>query len=335
MFRDQVVFITGGTGSWGQCLTKYLLKEQVKEVRIFSRNEAAQVAMERTFKNDHIKFIIGDVRDEHRLTETMKDVDYVFHLAALKHVPICEEHPLEAIMTNIMGTKNVIEAAIRNKVKKVIDVSSDKAVTPHNMYGMTKAIGEKLIIAANKKTDDTKFVCIRAGNVMGSTGSVIPLFINQLKTDNSITITDARMTRFFITLDEAIELLIKSVSISFGGEILVMNMPSLKIEDLANVLGKYYSSDAFKINYVGIRPGEKIHEELISNIEMLNTYQLDENYYLIIPTIVKERLEKYHHNFTDYKKVTFSSYNSSSHLLSNEQIEEKLKSGHFIEEVKE
>lgn len=330
MFNDKTVYITGGTGSWGKSLTKYLLLENVKEIRILSRNEANQVQMQREFKDNRIKYIIGDVRNLDRLTDTMKDTDYVFHLAALKHVPICEEHPTEAILTNITGTINVIEASLKNNVEKVIAVSSDKAVSPYNLYGMTKAVEEKLMIVANKKNDKTKFVCIRAGNVMGSNGSVIPLFINQLKNNKTLSITDARMTRFFITQDEAIKLLIKASTISHGGEILVMKMPSLKILDLANILGEYYCDTDYKIEYTHIRPGEKIHEELISPVEINQTYKLDDNYYLIVSSLLEEELKEVYHNFDDYDKVDFSSYTSGDILLDHDGILKRLQEGKFI-----
>lgn len=326
MFENKIILITGGTGSWGQCLTKRLLKENVKEIRIYSRNEASQVSMQRKFNNEKIKFIIGDVRNEKRLIEAMTNVDFVFHLAALKHVPICEYQPTEAIETNINGTINVIRAAKINNVNKVIAVSSDKAVSPHNVYGMTKAIEEKLMIIANKESS-TKYVCIRAGNVMGFAGSVIPLFINQLNNKQKITITDKNMTRFFITLDEAIELLIKATFISYGGEIFVMNMPSLNIIDLVTVLNKYYGNDNLKINYIGIRPGEKIHEELINSLEMLNTYKIDENYFLIVPETMKDDIYK---NYKNLIKTDLISYTSKDNLLNIKQIEERLKKGHFI-----
>lgn len=330
MFENKIVFITGGTGSWGYHLTKRLLKENAKEIRIYSRNEASQVSMKRKFHNNCLKFIIGDVRDEENLRKAMQGSNYVFHLAALKHVPICEYQPEEAIATNIIGTTNVINAAIENKVEKVIAVSSDKAVSPCNVYGMTKAIEEKLMLIANKRNADTKFVCVRAGNVMGSTGSVIPLFINQLKTGGEITITDENMTRFFITLDEAINLLIKASIMSYGGEILVMKMPSLKIVSLVEVLNKHYGDKSLNINYIGIRPGEKINEELISNIESSSTFMLDDNYYLVVSEILKDDLYNNYNNFKDYKKLDFNSYTSCDSLLTNKQIEERLKEGGFI-----
>jgi FlaA1/EpsC-like NDP-sugar epimerase len=203
MFNNARILITGGTGSWGQTLTRMLLeKYDVKEIVVFSRGELQQVLMQRKFNDKRIKYVIGDVRDYDSVRFATKNIDYIFHMAALKHVPVCEEHPQEAIKTNITGTSNIVNAAIENRVKKVIDVSTDKAVEPVNLYGMTKSVGEKLIIQANDLTDYTKFVCIRGGNVMGSNGSVIPYFIEQIKAGGPITITDIEMTRFFLTLEK-------------------------------------------------------------------------------------------------------------------------------------
>lgn len=330
MYDSTTILITGGTGSWGQVLTKKLLSYDVKEIRILSRNELAQVNMKRKFNDDKIKYIIGDVRNLNSLMEAMEGVDYVFHLAALKHVPICENQPIEAINTNITGTENIVRAAIYNKVKKVIDVSTDKAVSPYNLYGMTKAVGERLIINGNIISNYTKFVCIRAGNVMGSNGSVIPLFIEQIKANNEVTITDLNMTRYFITLDEAIELLIKASKDSLGGEILVMNMSACRIIDLANVLIEIYGNKDTKIKEVGMRPGEKLHEELISRYESPNTYQISKSYYLILPPINIKNLDEYYDNFKGYQKVDFEVFDSSLNLMSKKQILEKLSTGGFI-----
>ncbi len=326
MFENKTIYITGGTGSWGKRLTSFLLNEKVKEIKILSRNESLQVEMKRLFNDNRLKFFIGDVRDYKRVLETMKNSDYVFHLAAIKHVPICEEYPMEAIKTNIIGTNNVIEAAIENKVDKVIAVSSDKAVRAHNLYGLTKAVEEKLVLVSNKRHCCTKFVCIRAGNVMGSAGSVIPLFMNQLKNGKKVTLTSTDMTRFFITLEEAINLLIHAALMSKGGEIFVMKMPALRIIDLIDVLANELQKN-YEIDYVGVRPGEKIFEELISPIEMLNTYSIDDNYYLIIPEMLKDNLMDY---YKDYRKVNVESYTSNTNLLNKKEIKDKLKKGNFI-----
>lgn len=330
MYKDKTILITGGTGSWGHVLTSRLLLQDPKEIRIFSRSELSQVYMAREFSNPKIKFIIGDVRNREALDLAMKDVDYVFHLAALKHVPICEEQPNEAILTNIDGTKNVIHAAIKNGVKKVIDVSTDKAVAPYNLYGMTKSVGERLIINANKLSSTTDFVCVRGGNVIGSNGSVVPLFIEQIKKYNYVTITDVKMTRYFISLEEAIDLLTKAAEISVGGEILVMNMPACKILDLAKVLIDVYGNEKTKIKKIGSRPGEKLHEELISVQECPNSYVVSNNYFLITPNTPVKELSSYYNTFKDYKKVTFKSFNSSQNLMNYEEIKDKLIQIKFI-----
>ncbi|MGL5328921.1 MAG: polysaccharide biosynthesis protein [Peptostreptococcaceae bacterium] len=326
MFDDKCILITGGTGSWGKILTKRLLKENIKEIRIFSRNELAQVNMEREFNNPKIKYIIGDIRDLDSLRVAMKNIDYVFHLAALKHVPVCEYYPREAILTNINGTMNIINAAIENNVKKVIDVSTDKAVSPYNLYGMTKAVGEKLIINANTLNSNTSFVCIRGGNVIGSNGSVIPFFIDQIKKNNKITVTHPDMTRYFITLEDAINLLINASKISFGGETIVMNMPACKISDLSKVLISHYGDDNTKIEIIGLRPGEKMHEELISEHESPYTYRISDLYYSISPTIHIDNADYYNL----YKKVSFKSFNSSQNLMTIEELTATLKKSNFI-----
>jgi FlaA1/EpsC-like NDP-sugar epimerase len=275
MFSGKKILITGGTGSWGNELTSQLLEKNPEEIRIFSRGEFAQVSMKRKFNDSRINFFIGDVRDFNAINLACKGIDIIFHLAALKHVPICEEQPYEAIKTNIVGTENIIKAAINNRVLKVIDVSTDKAVVPINAYGMTKAIGEKLIIHANKLSNHTRFTCIRAGNVLGTNGSVVPFFINMIKNNNQITITDLNMTRFFLTLKDSITLLFKAIEVSFGGETFVVHMPSFYIKDLASALIKVYGNDKTKIIETGIRPGEKIDEVLVSKHEVDNTYQYD------------------------------------------------------------
>jgi FlaA1/EpsC-like NDP-sugar epimerase len=283
IFNNSRILITGGTGSWGQTLTRMLLeKYNPKEIIVFSRGELQQVLMQRKFQNPKIKYVIGDVRDYEAIKFATVGVDYIFHMAALKHVPICEEHPQEAIKTNITGTTNIVNASILNGVKKVIDVSTDKAVEPVNLYGMTKSVGEKVIIQANDLSTATKFVCIRGGNVMGSNGSVIPYFIDQIKSGGPITITDIRMTRFFLTLEEAIELLFKAAEDSIGGETFVMNMPACYITEIAEILMEQHGP--VEIKEIGGRPGEKLDEMLISKHESPLAYYYDENYFVILPT---------------------------------------------------
>lgn len=330
MFSGKKILITGGTGSWGNELTSQLLEKNPEEIRIFSRGEFAQVSMKRKFNDSRINFFIGDVRDFNAINLACKGIDIIFHLAALKHVPICEEQPYEAIKTNIVGTENIIKAAINNRVLKVIDVSTDKAVVPINAYGMTKAIGEKLMIHANKLSNHTRFTCIRAGNVLGTNGSVVPFFINMIKHYNQITITDFNMTRFFLTLKDSITLLFKAVEVSFGGETFVVHMPSFYIKDLASTLIKVYGNDKTKIIETGIRPGEKIDEVLVSKYEVENTYQYDSLYYLILPILFIDGLKEYYETL-NLKKVKFEEYNSKSNLGDINKLEELLREGGFID----
>lgn len=327
MFQDKIILITGGTGSWGYELVRQLLKENPKEIRIFSRNENNQVIMKRAFQHhSKLKFIIGDIREKRSLTEALKNVDYVFHLAALKHVTVCEEQPYEALKTNVIGTKNVIEAAIENKVKKVIYISTDKAANPANFYGITKSIGERLIIHANLISSHTTFVCIRAGNVLGSNGSVVHIFKQQILNSQKISITDKNMTRFFLTLEEAISLLFKAAKESVGGEIFVMKMPSCRIQDLAKVLGTAYGKEV-EFEELGVRPGEKIHEILFSEYEAQNTVVYDENYFVILPKIHLQQIEERYHQFP---RVEIKSYASNEHLMTHDEILQMLKKGKFV-----
>jgi len=330
MYTDKVILITGGTGSWGHEVVKQLLEKDTREIRVFSRGEFAQVEMQRKFESKNLKFIIGDIRDKAALEEATKGVDYVFHLAALKHVPVCEMQPQEAIKTNILGTANLIEVSIKNNVKKVIDVSTDKAVAPLNLYGMTKAVAERMIIQANNLQGETQFVCIRAGNVLGSNGSVVPLFINQIKKYNKITLTHREMTRYFLTIPEAITLLFKAADQSIGGEIFVMKMPACRIIDLARVLIKRYGDKDTKTEEVGIRPGEKLHEELISSYELGNVYEYDDNYYLIAPTTLNEDIKVHYNNFENMKKLTTAEVSLKNNLMNEQQIKEMLQKGEFI-----
>ncbi len=267
VFTNSTILVTGGTGSWGIELIKQLLSFDPRKITILSRNENRQVTMRRNFDDTKLNYCIGDIRDKEAMNLACSGVDYVFHLAALKHVPICEENPLEAIKTNVLGTHNIIEASIENKVKKVIYVSTDKAADPANTYGMTKALGEKLILHANEANSTTKFLCLRGGNVLGSSGSVLPLFLKQLEEKNQISITDKRMTRYFVTPQHAIKTLLQAAELGTGGEIFVMHMNACKILDLAEVLIDFFEKKDVKIVEIGARSGEKIHEVLIAENE--------------------------------------------------------------------
>lgn len=312
MFNKKTIFISGGTGSWGHELVSQMLeKYRPKEIRIYSRGEHKQVEMRQEFNNSPIlKFIVGDVRDKNILNLAMKGADYVFHLAALKHVPICEENCWEAVLTNIYGTQNIIECAMNNNVKKVIDISTDKAVDPFNLYGVTKACGEKLIINANQNyISNTKFVCIRGGNVMGTNGSVLPLFKKQIIQDNKITITDPNMTRYLMSTQEAIGLVFQAVISSVGGEIFVMRMPATKVSNIASVMIKLFGDKNTKQKIIGVRPGEKLHEVLVSKNESPRTKIYNEQYYVILPQFFNSSLEK---QYQKLKPIELDEFNSNN-----------------------
>ena len=326
MFNNKRIFISGATGSWGQTLTAMLLKNyNPKEIICFSRGELQQVLMQRRFHDPRLKFVIGDVRDYKSVRFATKDVDVIFHLAALKHVPVCEDHPQEAIKTNITGTTNIVNAAIENRVSKVIDVSTDKAVEPLNLYGMTKSVGEKLIIQGNDLSEHTKFVCIRGGNVMGSNGSVIPYFVEQIKSGGPVTITDLEMTRFFLTLEEAITLLFKAATDSIGGETFVMNMPACYIRDVAEVLMEHYGQVTVK--EIGRKPGEKLDEMLISKHDAALSYYYDENYFVTLPVKRAAELEEKYSQLVKFDQTEFS---SKTFIMNKQEIKQMLIKGGFI-----
>ncbi|MDO6632237.1 polysaccharide biosynthesis protein [Bacillus thuringiensis] len=325
---NKTILVTGGTGSWGYELIKQLLRETPREIRIFSRNEMVQVEMQQQFANyNNLKFIIGDIRDREAVVSACKGVHYVFHLAALKHVPVCEYQPYEAIKTNITGTQNVIEASIEREVEKVIYVSTDKAADPSNTYGMTKAIGEKLIINASLRTKKTKFICVRGGNVLGSSGSVVPIFMKQIQEHSRVGITHFDMARFFLTIEDAVGLLFKATYEGKGGEIFVMKMPAFKIKDLAEVLIEYYGKINVEIKEVGIRPGEKINEILLSEVESRTSICFDEDYYVGLPPFHVEGLQEY---YTSYSPITITNYSSHQELLTKKEVKQFLKKGGFL-----
>jgi UDP-N-acetylglucosamine 4,6-dehydratase/5-epimerase len=318
----KIVLITGGTGSWGNELTTQLLKiEAIEEIRIFSRGESKQVEMRRYFNNSKLKFIIGDVRDRDRLKYASYNVDTIFHLAALKHVPICEDNPWEAVLTNVVGTQNLIDVSIENKVSQVIDISTDKAVDPYNLYGITKACGEKLIIAGNLLSGDTKFSCVRGGNIIGSSGSVVPLFKEQILRSSEITITDKNMTRFLIRVQEAIELVLHATTQAVGGEVFVLKMPHCRIIDLARVMMNRLSKEERTIKYIGKRPGEKMHEVLVSRYETNRTVE-NERFYIILPEIDLQETREYYINKA-HNKIDIKEYSSDSpNAMGMQEIED-------------
>lgn len=276
-WKNKMVLVTGGTGSFGKKFIEILLKEYpIKRLVVYSRDELKQEEMRTIhgFQDKRLRFFIGDVRDKNRLDRAFVDIDIVIHAAALKQVPACEYNPIEAIRTNINGAENIINAAIDKGVQKVLALSTDKAVSPINLYGATKLVAEKLFVQGNNysSADGTKFSCVRYGNVVGSRGSVIPLFLHQRK-NGAITITDTRMSRFWLTLEQGIRFVIRCVEQMTGGEIFVPKIPSMKITDLAKVI-----APNSKIKIIGIRPGEKLYETLISENETPNTYEFKDMY---------------------------------------------------------
>ncbi len=280
IFEGKKILITGGTGSLGQALTKRLLTEGVDVIRIFSRNENKQVMMEQEFHNDKLRFLIGDIRDLPRLQRAMEGIDIVFHAAALKHVPVVEYNPFEAINTNVIGSQNVIDACLHENVEIAIAVGTDKAVSPLNTYGATKLLMEKLFVTASnyldKQRHKTKFIALRYGNVLGSSGSVIPKFIDQIKKGEKISITDPSMTRFSITMDQALEFILSSVSISKGSEVFVPKIKAYKIETLKNAMKELFNNVEYE--KIPVRQGEKYHETMINGDELKYTLETDSRY---------------------------------------------------------
>ena len=285
MFEGKKILITGGTGSLGQALTKRLLTMGVETIRIFSRNEHKQIEMEEKFQDERLRFFIGDVRDYQRLEMALEDIDIVFHTAALKHVPKIEYNPFESIKTNVIGTQNVIDACLKRNVEKAVCIGTDKAVSPLNTYGSTKLLMEKLFVAANnylnREKHRTIFLAVRYGNVLGSSGSVIPKFIEQIKANKQVTITDPKMTRFSITMNEALDLILNAITSAKGSEIFVPKLRAYSIVDVKNALTELISDTGEKIT--GIRTGEKLHETLINEDEIRYAWEFENMYMIASP----------------------------------------------------
>ena len=295
-FEGKKIMIIGGTGTIGQSLLKYILNENPEVVRIFSRDEHKQFELREKLSQYHnIRYLIGDVRDGDRVARAMEDIDYVFHVAAMKHVPSCEYNPYEAVKTNIIGTENVIMAARSAGVKRVIFTSTDKAIAPTNAYGSSKLMAERLIASAqyNSGSHATIFAAVRFGNVMGSRGSVIPLFKAQITEKRKITVTDQTMSRFMMTLSQATELTIKAMKTAQGGEIFVLKMPVIRLKDLAETIIEEtakkmnITSDSVEIVEIGLRPGEKMFEELMTIEEAKDALELPEMF--VIPNVFLKR----------------------------------------------
>lgn len=328
MFKDKILLITGGTGSFGNALVDKLLNSDIKEIRIFSRDEKKQNDMRLKYRGIKLKFFIGDVKDIDSINNVMHDVDYVFHAAALKQVPSCEFFPIEAVKTNILGTENVLNSAINHHVKKVICLSTDKAAYPINAMGISKAMMEKVFVAKAQKVNTTTICGTRYGNVMGSRGSVIPLFIDQIKNAKPLTITEPKMTRFLMNLDEAIDLVLFAFHEGESGEIFVQKSPAATIENLAIAIQKLFN---YNLNptFLGPRHGEKMYETLMTREEMARSVEY-EHYYKIVPDRRSLNYDKYFSE-GNINLISAQEYNSNNtNQLSVVEIKDKLKSLDFV-----
>lgn len=331
MFSDKILLITGGTGSFGNAVLRRFLDTDVKEIRIFSRDEKKQDDMRNEFKNSKIKFYIGDVRDYSSVATAMVGVHYVFHAAALKQVPSCEFFPLEAVRTNVLGTENVLNAAIANEVEKVICLSTDKAVYPINAMGMSKALMEKVAVSKARTVMNQKTVIsvTRYGNVMASRGSVIPLFVKQIKTGMPLTITDPNMTRFMMSLDDAIDLVLFAYENARGGELFIQKAPASTIADLAEAIREVFDSNV-EVVHIGTRHGEKLYETLLTREERVKC--IDLGTYYMIP--MDERDLNYSKFFADGEKVIAETEDYNSHnteRLNKFKVIEMLKNLDYIQ----
>lgn len=284
MFKDKILLITGGTGSFGNAVLRRMLESEIREIRIFSRDEKKQDDMRKQYENNKLKFIIGDVRDMRSIEQAMRGVNFVFHAAALKQVPSCEFYPMQAVRTNVLGTENVLTAAINAEVERVVCLSTDKAVYPINAMGISKAMMEKVMVATSRNIDNTKTIIsgTRYGNVMASRGSVIPLFVSQVLEGEPITITDPAMTRFMMTLDEAVDLVLHAFFHGKNGDIFVQKAPAATIETLAKAILEIMNRPNHPINVMGTRHGEKLFEALLSREEMALAEDMGE-YFRISP----------------------------------------------------
>jgi UDP-N-acetylglucosamine 4,6-dehydratase/5-epimerase len=278
MFKNKILLISGGTGSFGGAILRRFLSTDIKEIRIFSRDELKQDDMRKFYNNDKLKFYIGDVRDKNSIDDAMRGVDYVFHAAALKQVPSCEFYPMQAVKTNIIGTENLLNSAINAGVKKVIALSTDKAVYPINAMGISKAMMERVIVSKGRNVKGTMIACTRYGNVMASRGSVIPLFIDQVKNGKPITITDPKMTRFMMSLDDAVDLVLFAFENGQSGDIFVQKAPAATVELLAHTMKNILGVPDYEVKTIGTRHGEKLYETLLTKEEMVKAIDMGEYY---------------------------------------------------------
>lgn len=337
MFEDKVILITGGSGSLGRALTSRLLKEDVKNIRIFSRNEIKQIEMEHEFEDEsRLRFLIGDVRDKDRLSKAMEGVDVVFHTAALKHVPIVEYNPFEAIKTNVIGTQNVIDASHKENVEIAVGIGTDKAVSPVNIYGATKLLTEKLFVSAKNYVDTkkykTKFLAIRYGNVLGSSGSVLPKFAQQILDNKQISITHPEMTRFTITMKDALDFILNSIKNSKGSETFVPKLSAYNIMDLKDALFSILGDCEYKISK--IRPGERMNEILLNKLEMTYSINNENQFVLFPPELFPSEPELKYPNF----KTIDEPYEYSSDMaqkLTVDQIKALIQNSGILDTIKD
>ncbi|WP_158976816.1 polysaccharide biosynthesis protein [Cellulophaga sp. L1A9] len=332
MFKDKTLLITGGTGSFGNAVLNRFLETNIKEIRIFSRDEKKQDDMRNSLKNEKIKFYIGDVRDYDSINRAMNGVDYVFHAAALKQVPSCEFFPLEATKTNVFGTQNTIDAAVANKVKRIICLSTDKAAYPINAMGISKALMEKVAVAASRNipNDDTIVCLTRYGNVMASRGSVIPLFVKQIKENSPLTITDPNMTRFLMSLEDAVDLVIFAFTNGNQGDLFVNKAPASTIGELAEALKDIYKTNT-EIKVIGTRHGEKLYETLCTREEMQKAEDMGEFYRIPADNRDLNYSRYFSEGETDISKIEdYHSHNTTQ--LTNEELKNTLLNLEYIKE---
>lgn len=334
-YHNKVILVTGGVGSIGSQLVRQLLTYNPKTLIIIDNNETGLFDLHKELQSERVKVLIGDVRDNERMKTVLTGVDIVFHAAALKHVPLCEFNPYEAVKTNILGTQNVIDAAIRNRVQKVILISTDKAVDPINTMGASKYLAERLTISANnhQRNENTAFAVVRFGNVLNSRGSIIPIFMKQIQDNQPLTVTDPEMTRFVMTIPEAVSLVLKAGMIAKGREIFILKMPVLKIIDLAKVMlrkiaPKYqYDLEKNEIQIVGKRVGEKLYEELMTRQESAFAYE-DEDMFIVYPSHIQDIRNRFTSMITPpegYVPVTIEEFSSqTARCISEKEIEDYL-----------
>jgi UDP-glucose 4-epimerase len=333
MFNDQTLLITGGTGSFGNAVLRRFINSNIAEIRIFSRDEKKQDDMRKKYNNPKLKFYMGDVRDINSVRSAMRGVDYVFHAAALKQVPSCEFYPLQAVKTNVLGTENVLDAAVSLGIKRVICLSTDKAVYPINVMGISKAMMEKVAVAKSRESINTTICITRYGNVMGSRGSVIPLFVDQILTGKPLTITDPSMTRFMMTLDDAVDLVLYAFEHGTSGDIFVQKAPAVTIKTLAQSLVSLLNVPKHKIDIIGTRHGEKLFEALLTREEMFAAKDLGD--YFCVPPDLRDLNYKKFTEEGETKITEAMDYNShSTSQLDEDEMKVLLMKLSFMQAIK-